>query len=658
MRMKQIYFVISTILWTPVFWVQGEIRDILNGASVFNPHESFSSPPDLEENKEPSTTERNKHDSSSTRPKRTAKHVQIISGSLELVSGTFGLAARSFKISGDTAAGILGSSLRLVGAVVKTTGSRLDSIGNSIHPPLYDDRHGEKYPYFSWSTPHTSSWWRQSQNPQRRILYESRSAAAKSVQFLGSVVHEIGDVLAVTGAAAEALGSMVASIAEESLRVGETITDSFAKLSVQSLDRSTSCGKQRRKRTLIRRIQKPLDDPIVAYNNEELLNGSYQRMETKYQKDLDQLTVDDRSSVFQAFSSMIDFLSQDTDGIPSQATELFVALMLCYFATIYFMKSGSYAFSHTIIVKQEIDYTSNQSSYFRGMRLLFMLPIKLLLVILQVMFHLLFHRYTLLVMVYGLIWIQLCHMSQIRSQSIYHKAEMQGYRLALRSLQSNNHGVKESTIWWNTLIHQIWRVSRKTCPRYPDFVLKGIPGCRQEGKQNSYSRPRHSIDDMSTSDDSAIYGGLEPYLSWILGTAGITALDRHRQLRTRSMTFALSVNSLSLGDTPPIIRHIEILHQDSGQIEFLLDWDFAMNDLNIVLDLQLSSLEFARLPTTQIAIGSLIAFRQKVKIIATSLADPPFFSIIKISLVHPLDCKIRISAVGDERFVCTTVDVC
>jgi hypothetical protein len=112
------------------------------------------------------------------------------------------------------------------------------------------------------------------------------------------------------------------------------------------------------------------------------------------------------------------------------------------------------------------------------------------------------------------------------------------------------------------------------------------------------------------------------------------------------------LESLSLGEIPPTIRHVEILHQDSFQTEFLLDWELELHDLNIILDLQLSSLEFARLPTTQIAIGSLIAHRQKVKIVATSLAEPPFFSSVKISLVHPLECNIRISSVGDERCVC------
>jgi hypothetical protein len=38
------------------------------------------------------------------------------------------------RISGDTASGVLGSSIKLVGTAIKSTGSQFDNAGNWISP--------------------------------------------------------------------------------------------------------------------------------------------------------------------------------------------------------------------------------------------------------------------------------------------------------------------------------------------------------------------------------------------------------------------------------------------------------------------------------------------------------------------------------------------
>lgn len=67
---------------------------------------------------------------------------RLISASLGLVSNTFGLIADGVRISGDTAAGFVGSSVRLMGTTVKSISGSFESAGRALEPKMEERRKG------------------------------------------------------------------------------------------------------------------------------------------------------------------------------------------------------------------------------------------------------------------------------------------------------------------------------------------------------------------------------------------------------------------------------------------------------------------------------------------------------------------------------------
>ena len=59
---------------------------------------------------------------------------RLISASFDLVANTFGLIADGVRISGDTAAGFVGSSVRLMGTAVKSVSGSFESAGRALEP--------------------------------------------------------------------------------------------------------------------------------------------------------------------------------------------------------------------------------------------------------------------------------------------------------------------------------------------------------------------------------------------------------------------------------------------------------------------------------------------------------------------------------------------
>jgi len=65
---------------------------------------------------------------------------RLISASFGLVSNTFGLLADGVRISGDTAAGFVGSSVRLMGTAVKSVSGTFESAGKALEPKADERR--------------------------------------------------------------------------------------------------------------------------------------------------------------------------------------------------------------------------------------------------------------------------------------------------------------------------------------------------------------------------------------------------------------------------------------------------------------------------------------------------------------------------------------
>lgn len=64
----------------------------------------------------------------------TIHGAKLISASFVLVGNTFGLIADSIRISGDTAAGVLGSTVKVVGSAVKSISISFENAGKIIEP--------------------------------------------------------------------------------------------------------------------------------------------------------------------------------------------------------------------------------------------------------------------------------------------------------------------------------------------------------------------------------------------------------------------------------------------------------------------------------------------------------------------------------------------
>lgn len=535
----------------------------------------------------------------------------MLSSTFSLLAETFGLAADAVRISGDTASGVLGSSIKLVGTAIKSTGSQFDNAGN-------------------WISPKNKRYKRQKQmSTSERLLHKSRfvhgsrSMAAQSVKLLGNVVQEFGDMLLFTGAATESIGSLTASVAEDSMRLLEDLAESIA---------DSRSSKPQERKILVRPIRQsavPVK-PTVSYGSHEPSDdteGTAEEMEYVH------------STMSQTLLSMLGFLTQDTGGVPSQAPELFVVFALCYIATVLTFGGKQGTISQRVAIKQEPSHHSMRKTWIWYVIATAAIPIRIAFLLLQLTRHILFNRYTLLLFLYLLAWVQVCHMSQIRSRSIYSSAEARGLRFALSSLQEVKPSAREPTVWLNTLIQQIWRVPASDCPSYPDYVRDGIKGCK-----------RDSVRDC-VIEQCDIYGGLDPFLSWSIGDALISALDTSRVSRPRNIAFA-SLQSISLGRNPPTIRHIEVLgvSSDGRRTEYMIDFDLSLEDLRLVLEIKLSSLDFALLPTTKVAVGSLFT-KGKLKVTVTSIPETPFLSTVQISLAHLLDCNIRITPLSDDRYV-------
>ena len=602
---------------------QEELRDLLIGASHAINHAPNI---DTDEDEDTSISDTAKSERFFKRHNTKAKRrddpddddeakygPQIVAISFGLLANTFALAADTLRITGDTAAGVLGSSIKLVGTAVKSTGSQFDNAGNWISPKTKKNRRMHTRQQHM----PTSERLLHGCKRRERFIHGSRSMASRSVKLMGNVVQEFGDMILMTGAATESIGSLTASVAEESIRLLEELAESIADTKQPS--------KPVKSRVLVRPRKEPVNEsPTVSYGSHDSTAPANSSEETEYA----------HSSISKALLSMFGFLNQDTGGVPSQAPELFVVFALCYLATILTFRGGQHKFEQRICIKQES--FDRRRTWVWLMIALVALPFRFFIALLQWLRHLVYSRYTLLLMGYLLAWVQVCHMSQIRSKSIYSTAEAQGFRFALSSLHEVKPSVRESTVWLNTLLNQIWRVPASECPPYPDFVRDGIKACSRD--------PRDCID-----GSCYIYGGLEPFLSWTIGNALTAALDTSRVSRPRNIAFA-SLQSISLGSHPPTIRHVEMLGvRDHGRkTDYLIDFDLSLEDLSLVLGIKLSSLDFALLPTTRIAVGSLVT-KGQLKMTTTAIPETPFLSTVEISLAHLLDCNIRITPLGDER---------
>lgn len=162
-----------------------------------------------------------------------------------------------------------------------------------------------------------------------------------------------------------------------------------------------------------------------------------------------------------------------------------------------------------------------------------------------------------------------------------------GYRSAVASIGTTSPTVAESVLWLNALLNQVWRVHydpmslvgrkfAKDIPRYPKFVTRAA----EMTKLGRRDRTRGPFDSLGLLP----YSGLEPYISSSIGESLLTALESSKASRPSDIAY-VSLHSLTLGSTPPLIRSIELhgVKQGGEVTQYLVDVDAVLDDFSLVV---------------------------------------------------------------------------
>jgi hypothetical protein len=172
----------------------------------------------------------------------------------------------------------------------------------------------------------------------------------------------------------------------------------------------------------------------------------------------------------------------------------------------------------------------------------------------------------------------------------YRHAEFKGFRSSISSVGQSASSVTESAMWLNALLNQIWRVpyDGKVFDRslksiedlgYPTYISRSILNVISGGRQcNVDSKTLTGSDCLP----NAAYGGLEPYISSLIGSSLIDALEA--EMRPNDVAY-VSIHSFTLGSTPPFIRGVEYVgSRNNGQsLDFRADADVLLGDSSLVL---------------------------------------------------------------------------
>lgn len=180
-----------------------------------------------------------------------------------------------------------------------------------------------------------------------------------------------------------------------------------------------------------------------------------------------------------------------------------------------------------------------------------------------------FDRYLSLLVVFLFVYFHICYTSHLRTKLVYADAEANGLRFALQSSMADKQ--QETAVWLNALLKHFWRVPSSECPPYSEFVIQR---CNQ----------KPSINCLEETVSCKKYGGLEPFLSWKIGSGLSRAFQNAMSLQAKRDQF-VSLHSITLGSHPPLIRSIETLSENNDEqfIDYFVEADLFLQDLLIVL---------------------------------------------------------------------------
>lgn len=395
---------------------------------------------------------------------------RLISASFGLIANTFGLVADGMRVSGDTAAGVIGSSVKLLGTAVKSISSNFDSAGRLLEPR--EDTSERKKTL-------TSERLRERQRGQSDeekfsvhqggVLRNTRSVAGQSVKLIGSVIRGVGDTLLLAGDATETIAASTTAVAEDLVRIVEDFAGSISfALSPDGDDKKRI--KTKIKLDSIRHQQHGGDIPYLTFgshavpgaDDEELEYSSSSKRHKAHVSDISAIAILEFGlrDIAKASGQFFEFLAKDTQGVPSFAAEILGVIILCFLAAFWTLSSaagpprrGSSLEAQNQIIHltvttndDEPSLLSHESSDFHSFagiakstsvtgsspetkshvsrslwRLLvgfLLLPLKTFVFMLSMTRRVVLSRVTLLLVVYAGAWIYLCRASQIRSSAI------------------------------------------------------------------------------------------------------------------------------------------------------------------------------------------------------------------------------------------------
>mmetsp|Transcript_54298 Transcript_54298/g.65490 ORF Transcript_54298/g.65490 Transcript_54298/m.65490 type:complete len:933 (-) Transcript_54298:226-3024(-) len=302
--------------------------------------------------------------------------------------------------------------------------------------------------------------------------------------------------------------------------------------------------------------------------------------------------------------------------------------------------------------------------------------LKLLLWPVVMFCRIVFSRSMILFVTYFAAFVFLCKTSHLRSRTVQRNAEVTGLRSAFASIGlTQDSSITESAAWLNALLHQIWRVhyddddddatvedaphyhrhifSKKKQKRqrlvYPPFISKII---NDQIKKRRKCKCSTVPNENCACSPALPYGGLEPYLSSKIGSLLVDALQSTPEQSRPSDVAYVSLDSFTLGSMPPIIRGVALQGFHEGEegpggeirtsVDLDLDLDVLFNDFLLILEVKLSSLDYALLPSTKLSIHA-VDVRLSVELSVTFIPESPFISFLNVSIAEMPKVNVRIT---------------
>ena len=254
---------------------------------------------------------------------------------------------------------------------------------------------------------------------------------------------------------------------------------------------------------------------------------------------------------------------------------------------------------------------------------------------------------------------------------------MIGLRKAMEAMQESSSSIAESAAWLNLMISRVWRV-KLTKHSDQTKILQDVMIPEKSDSICSCSKESHSCG----CDDNGSFGGLEPLISYYLGELLIDSMRSTSDMQPDDVTY-ISLDSFTLGRTAPVVRSVKIknVHEVDHVVKLSLDVDALLEDSNIVLgkcfqtkipklqeqyltiifllqflcnvlDIKLSSLDYALLPSTKLSINSLDV-QAPVELTITFSPTYPYVSTLNITMEEMPKYKFRIMPSSESRSVHT-----